>query len=362
MKGLYLLFLIFFFFFSNTNLPSQSIFENPITGTNPGASNPYTVGQSVNLNLTVSGIGRGLGLNNQNTNDRYNARDWNTGASIDLSDFFYFTITPNSGYKINFLSFVYTGQASGQGPVNFAFRSSIDGFTTNIGTPISTGTTIDLSNSQFQNITSSVEFRLYGWGGTSTAGTFSVNDFVFNGAILLPIELTNFKIEKKQNKAQLTWNTATETNNDYFVIEHAADGNHFSAIGKVAGAGTTLSAQQYIFTHDSPKSGANYYRLKQVDFDGAFEYSRVVVANFESRATFRVDGNPVATQLNVELQEPAFGAVAEIISAQSALLAIKNIEEEILSQQFDVSDLPAGHYFIRLKSAKFSEIIPFQKL
>ncbi|HMR43008.1 MAG TPA: hypothetical protein PKC40_04205 [Saprospiraceae bacterium] len=199
-----------------------------------------------------------------------------------------------------------------------------------------------------------------GCNTNSTCGSqFPIGSF--DGS-LLPIELTNFKVEKKQNKAQLTWSTATETNNDYFVIEHAADGNHFSAIGKVAGAGTTLTARQYIFIHDSPKSGANYYRLKQVDFDRAFEYSRIVAVNFENPAIFRLRGNPVATQLEIEWQEPLLGAVAEIISAQGALLAVKNIEEEILSQQFDVSDLPVGHYFIRLKSAKFSEAIPFQKL
>ena len=99
----------------------QSIFTNPITGTNPNTSNPYTTGQTFDANITVSGIGRGTGISGSNANDRYNASGWSTGA-LDANDYFYFTLTPNSGKKINFLSFVYTGQASGTGPITFAFR------------------------------------------------------------------------------------------------------------------------------------------------------------------------------------------------------------------------------------------------
>lgn len=283
---------------------------------------------------------------------------WNTGEAYQFE-------TSTEGFEnIEFNACLRTSNTT---IGNFLIRASTDGMN---WTTVQSSFTLTTTFASFGGILpvsfdnqSSVIIQIYKTNDAGSAGNnIRVDNAELFGTVLLPIELTGFKVEKKQNKAQLTWSTAMETNNDYFVIEHAADGNHFSAIGKVAGAGTALSAQQYFFTHDLPEAGANYYRLKQVDFDGAFEYSRVVVANFESRATFRVHGNPVATQLNVELQEPAFGAVAEIISAQGALLAVKNIEEEILSQQFDVSDLPAGHYFIRLKSAKFSEIIPFQKL
>lgn len=177
--------LFFCFVFTITTIISaygQSIWENPITGTNPNTSNPYTSGQIVNPDIAVSGIGRGTGINGTNANNRYNANGWNTGA-FDATAFFEFTLTPNAGCAINFISFVYTGQRSGTGPGNFAFRSSEDGYTGNIGTPTAAGTAIDLSGAGYQNINGSITFRLYGWGASSAAGTFSVNDFIFTGTI-----------------------------------------------------------------------------------------------------------------------------------------------------------------------------------
>ncbi len=80
----------------------RCIFTNPINGTNPNASNPFTSGQTVDPNITVSGIGRGAGITGTNATDRYNANSWNT-ASIDLTAYFEFTYcTPNVGYEIDF--------------------------------------------------------------------------------------------------------------------------------------------------------------------------------------------------------------------------------------------------------------------
>jgi autotransporter-associated beta strand protein len=168
--------------FYSTAPAQSSIWTNPITGTNPNTSDPYTSGQTVANNITVSGIGRGSGITGSNTNDRYNATGWNT-ASLDTNDYFYFTLTPNNSFKIDFSSFVYTSQASGSGPANFAFRSSLDSYGSNIATPTNAGTTIDLSGASYQGITNAITFRLYGWGASSSSGTFSVNDFTFNGNI-----------------------------------------------------------------------------------------------------------------------------------------------------------------------------------
>jgi hypothetical protein len=164
--------------------PSQaaSIFTNPITDSNPSASNPYTTGQTVSANLTVSGIGRGSGLSGNTGSGRYNATSWSL-SSLDANDYFTWTLTPNSGFEIDLNSFVYTGQRSTTGPSSFAFRSSLDSFASNIGSPSATGATISLSAASFQNITAPITFRLYAWGGSNAAGTFSVNDFTFDGSI-----------------------------------------------------------------------------------------------------------------------------------------------------------------------------------
>lgn len=158
----------------------QSIFTNPITGTNPNTGNPYTTGQLINPNITVSGIGRGAGINGTNANDRYNANGWNT-TTIDLAAYFEFTITPNTGYTIDFVNLVYTAQRSNTSISNFAFRSSVDGFNSNIGIPTFNGATIDLSS--FQNISGPITFRFYAWGASVSTTTFSINNFTFNGNV-----------------------------------------------------------------------------------------------------------------------------------------------------------------------------------
>lgn len=158
----------------------QSIFTNPITGTNPNTSNPYIIGQTTDANITVSGIGRGAGATSTNANDRYNANSWNT-AAIDLSAYFEWTLTPSAGCDIDFVSFVYTGQASGTGPTSFAIKSSYDAYTANIGTPTAGGTTISLAAASYQNVSSAITFRFYGFGASAAGGTFSINDFTFNG-------------------------------------------------------------------------------------------------------------------------------------------------------------------------------------
>lgn len=167
----------------------QTIFENNINDINPNAFNPYTNGQLVDANIIVSGIGRGAGINGNTANDRYNARDWFSG-SLDTNDYFEFSLTPNTGYKIDFLSLVYKAQVSTQGPVNFALRSSVDGFAADITLPVITNSgsevtplTIDLSAAEFQNCTGTITFRFYAWGATATTGTFSINEFAFNGAV-----------------------------------------------------------------------------------------------------------------------------------------------------------------------------------
>ncbi len=160
----------------------QSIFTNPITEINPNTNNPYTTGQTVDSNITVSGIGIGSGTTPRNFTDAYSASSWNT-PSIDLTAYFEFIIIPNSGYEIDFTSFVYNSTISGTGPTTFAVRSSIDGYTANIGSPIVGATTIDLSASVYQNITSAITFRIYAWNASSTVGRFRISDFTFNGVV-----------------------------------------------------------------------------------------------------------------------------------------------------------------------------------
>ena len=167
---------------------AQVIYENPITGSNPNTSDPYTIGQSNNSNLSVSGIGRGSGISGSNGNNRYSANNWTQGTSSNSNDYFYWTITPTSCNEIDFSSLEIAFERSSSGPQNFALRSSVDNYASDIWTYNYTTTTlqsqtISFASASFQNVTADVTFRIYGWSATSGSGTFSINSFVFNGAV-----------------------------------------------------------------------------------------------------------------------------------------------------------------------------------
>jgi hypothetical protein len=94
---------------------------------------------------------------------------------------------------------------------------------------------------------------------------------------LLPVELISFTAHRKNNYTFLTWKTATEINNEKFEIEISKDGVFFSYIGEVGGMGNSSTINHYQFVDDGVyNADVVYYRLKQIDFDGRFEYSHIV--------------------------------------------------------------------------------------
>lgn len=97
---------------------------------------------------------------------------------------------------------------------------------------------------------------------------------------LLPVTLFRFEVRSKGNVTILDWVTATESNNKKFIIEHSLDGLKFEAIGEVNGSGTKAEASTYQYLHANPAPGINYYRLKQVDFDGKYYTSKMQSLSF----------------------------------------------------------------------------------
>ena len=98
------------------------------------------------------------------------------------------------------------------------------------------------------------------------------------GRGIVPVELTSFTASLSNNKVNLNWNTATEINNRGFEIERSLYKTKWKKIGFTAGAGTTTESKQYSFLDDLSdiSSSKLYYRLRQIDFDGTFEYSEII--------------------------------------------------------------------------------------
>jgi hypothetical protein len=234
----------------------QSIFDNPITFAAAIPPSPYTAGQTVNANITVSGISRGSGIAGVSAGNRYNANNWSTGV-IDLTDYFEFTLTPNAGYQINFVNFVYTSQVSTGSP-NHAFRSSLDGFTSNIGTPTTTGTTISLSAVAYQNITTAITFRIYTFGAAAGTTTFSINDFIFNGTVTSTTPQPDINVTG--NFLNILNGDITPTTTDLTDYGNVAVGGNLGATFTIENLGpATLNIASITVTGSSAFAFASFY-------------------------------------------------------------------------------------------------------
>ena len=131
-----------------------------------------------------------------------------------------------------------------------------------------------------------------------TAALGSVTDDM--SLLLLPVELTSFSGIREDESVKLSWNTATESNNDFFAVERSSNGVDFMEVGQVDGSGTTAELRSYNFVDEYPVSGTNYYRLRQVDFNGAFEYSNLVEIEFAGAdPAVTIYPNPVTDVLHI---------------------------------------------------------------
>jgi hypothetical protein len=118
------------------------------------------------------------------------------------------------------------------------------------------------------------------------------NVFPFTRNIPLPVTLINFTAKAEGSKSLLEWQTSTEINNDRFEIERSSNGITFGKIGQVAGAGNSIILLNYNYTDANPFKGTNYYRLRQVDIDGKFNYSSIRTVNFKGNGYFTILNSP----------------------------------------------------------------------
>lgn len=163
------------------------IWQNNIDGDNPNRFNPFTNGDQVIDNITVSGISRGDGVDGNDDDDDYEAIGWSEAGTLDISrnQYFEFTLTPDNGYEINFKEFFFNA-GDKNGDLDFVFRSSIDNYASNIGDVLNSddgGTNIDLTGNGFQNISEAITFRIYGWNATENDTEFRIRDFGFKGTL-----------------------------------------------------------------------------------------------------------------------------------------------------------------------------------
>ena len=159
--------------------------------------------------------------------------------------------------------------------------------------------------------------------------------------VKLPVALVSFNGKQENNQTKLTWKTTSETNNKGFEIERSADARSFEKIGFVDGSGDTKENQFYHFTDVNPL-GTGYYRLKQLDYDGKFEYSKVIVVR-AGEGIVKMYPNPAQTELTVE-----GAAENELVSVFTPAGRPVVTGAKLSGGKLDVKDLKEGIYTIKI--------------
>ena len=129
---------------------------------------------------------------------------------------------------------------------------------------------------------------------SSSGGDTDCSDGCCGSAVTLPVELLSFVAEVENTEVSLSWATATEINNEYFTIERSDDGILFYEVGRVAGSGNSEQVVEYAWSEHVYKSGFVYYRLKQTDYDGQYEYLGIVSVMTTSDSEINIFPSPVA--------------------------------------------------------------------
>ncbi len=199
---------------------------------------------------------------------------------------------------------------------------------------------------------------------SSTSGVFQgtiyfaemmMNDFIGGGlggstfGGVLPIELADFNLEEEDKKVKLTWTTLSEVENDYFSVMHSISGREFQDISRTKGAGNSSTAKNYTHFHKTPAIGDNYYRLKQVDYDGIESISEIKVIKF--RGTKYIDITPTLAINQIRIDIPYqfdFGASLKIFDAHGRMVYKGSFLPEEQRQTVDVGSFAPGLYQIKV--------------
>lgn len=167
----------------------------------------------------------------------------------------------------------------------------------------------------------------------------------------LPVELLNFKtILTQERTVNLSWETASEINNDYFTVERSKDGILWEAINKIKGAGNSSRVINYSTFDDKPLSGTSYYRLRQTDNDGSYTYTKASAVMFDNYLQSHVSlfPNPTSGQITIQGNKAETTAIRIYnLLGQDVSSYIKVLEENEKGIVIDLSGLIAGVYQVK---------------
>lgn len=191
--------------------------------------------------------------------------------------------------------------------------------------------------------------------GTANLTSLGGNDiFVLklSQAVVTPVTLIDFTAKLANQAVLLQWRSASEQNTARFEIEKSINGTSFTSIGTVQAAGNSSSTKNYSFNDQQSLSGNNYYRLKMIDADGTFTYSKVVVVRVDGKTTLQVFPNPAKNIIYVQATGNDKNTLVRITDGAGKIVKEQRLVlNGTTSFSIDISSLPKGLYYLTLKDA-----------
>lgn len=349
------------FFLSSSALLSQTTL---VSWDFTGSTNTATGGLPANASRTIT--------NNTGATPSYPAGtgpcstapymltdSWNSGNGTKYWQFSF----ASTGYQS--LTVSLDARSSGTGPRDFKLQMSTtspsSGYTDVPGATYSVANTTcdpygsfalpveadDKSNVYIRLIMTSNTSQ--GGGTVSSTGTNGIDNIQVIAAAAAPIELLHFDLETSLSGNLLLFSTASERNNAYFVIEHSVDGKYYSELNRLQGARQSYVRKDYRYLDAHPQKGLNYYRLKQVDFDGTFVYSHVISAKNGTENGLQLAPVPALDDLRVSFAEPLpEGTAYEVLDLFGRMIKNGIFASESNLYHLNLADLPQGTYIFRV--------------
>lgn len=216
-------------------------------------------------------------------------------------------------------------------------------------TPNNGFTFIDFaSEGGVDNSTKNVDELIF---STTGNGDYIALDAFRWGMATLPVKLISFYGKKENKGILLLWKTASERYNEKFEIEESYDGYEFQKIGLIQGAGTSFDQQDYSFKVEKPRNAITYYRIKQIDFDGKFEYSKTIRISLKGEVGEFYPNPSQSGLINLEFYAHFDDEIEFSIFDMNGKLVfnqVRLVSEGDNNIMFDISDLNTGIYVVEI--------------
>ena len=206
-----------------------------------------------------------------------------------------------------------------------------------------------------------LSIRMYVWITGSGSRYFASQNVVVKGYTSdgpLPLKLLDFSAAQDSKKVSLFWNTVNEINTARFEIETAVDGSHFKHIGTVT-AKPASTKNSYDFTDLEPLTDTRYYRLKMLDKDGSFSYSKTLILNPKTAGKLSVFPNPAVNTITVTYPRITTAGKLQVLAVDGRLLQTVALSAATTQTNVDVKSFASGTYYIKLTAS--GSIVSFVK-